>query len=83
MIAVYGAQKGYRFAVTSFFDVIMTWNHGISYGLMRQHNVLGRLVLVRLGTAYFRPVLNAILFLLALRLIWNGVEGVSATYAAL
>ena len=48
MIAVYGAQKGYRFAVTSFFDVIMTWNHGISYGLMRQHIVLGRLVLIGL-----------------------------------
>ena len=48
MIAVYGAEEGYRFSVTSFFDVIMTWNHGISYGLLQQHSVLGRLVLIGL-----------------------------------
>lgn len=35
----------------------------------------GKLMLARAGNIYFRPVLNAILFLLAARLIWIGVEG--------
>lgn len=37
--------------------------------------VAGKQVLVRMGEGYFKPVLNAILFLLASRLIWAGVSG--------
>ena len=37
--------------------------------------MIGKQVLVRMGEGYFRPVLNAILFLLASRLIWAGVSG--------
>lgn len=35
----------------------------------------GKQVLIRAGNYYFRPVLNAILFILAARLIWIGAEG--------
>ena len=34
--------------------------------------VLGRQVLSKLGAAYFRPVLSAVLLLLAARLVWSG-----------
>jgi len=37
--------------------------------------VIGKQVLVRMGEGYFKPVLNAILLVLAARLIWSGVSG--------
>lgn len=37
--------------------------------------VVGRNFLVRAGGHYFKPILNTILFLAALRLIWAGVNG--------
>jgi uncharacterized protein len=35
---------------------------------------IGKQVLVRMGAKYFKPVLNGILFVLALRLIWSGAQ---------
>jgi uncharacterized membrane protein YfcA len=37
--------------------------------------VIGKQILVRMGARYFHPILNAILLLLAARLVWNGLEG--------
>lgn len=37
--------------------------------------VIGKQVLVRMGEGYFKPVLNTILFVLAARLIWSGLNG--------
>lgn len=36
--------------------------------------LIGKQLLVRMGTGYFKPILNTILFVLALRLIWSGTE---------
>jgi signal peptidase II len=33
-------------ALTPFLDVILVWNHGISYGLLQQHSDLGRWLLI-------------------------------------
>lgn len=44
--------------------------------------VVGKQVLVRMGEAYFKPVLNAILLVLAARLLWAGVEGFLSAPAA-
>lgn len=38
---------------------------------------LGKQVLVRLGRAYFLPVLNTVLVLLALQLVWTGLRSVT------
>ncbi|MFZ8925099.1 MAG: sulfite exporter TauE/SafE family protein, partial [Candidatus Puniceispirillaceae bacterium] len=37
--------------------------------------VVGRNFLIRAGGHYFKPILNTILFLAALRLIWAGING--------
>lgn len=41
--------------VTSFFDLTVVWNYGISYGLFQQHSDLGRWVLTafKIGAAIF------------------------------
>lgn len=39
-----GAKSPVR--VTPFLDLILVWNHGISYGLLQQHSVLGRWMLI-------------------------------------
>lgn len=38
--------EGQRIAITSFFDIWLVWNHGISYGLFQQNTELGRWGLV-------------------------------------
>jgi signal peptidase II len=39
------------FAVTSFFELTVVWNRGISYGMFQQHSDLGRWLLVILSIA--------------------------------
>ena len=51
MIAAYGPQEGPRFTVTSFFDVVMVWNPGISYGLLPQGSTTGRILLMTVSLA--------------------------------
>jgi signal peptidase II len=51
MIAAYGPQEGPRFTVTSFFDVVMVWNPGISYGLLPQDGATGRILLMTVSLA--------------------------------
>jgi signal peptidase II len=41
-------EKG-RVAVTSFLDLVMVWNRGISYGLLEQDHDLGRWLLIAVG----------------------------------
>lgn len=41
------AARG-RVALTPFFDLVMVWNYGISYGLLQQEEGLGRWLLVGL-----------------------------------
>lgn len=42
------AEKG-RVAVAPFFDLVMVWNRGVSYGLFQQESALGAWFLILLG----------------------------------
>jgi len=46
IIHVYDLPERGRVAVTPFFDLVMLWNPGISYGLFAQDTELGRTVLI-------------------------------------
>jgi len=51
MLGAYAiAEKG-RVPVTPFFDLVMVWNRGISYGLFSQDGDAGRWFLIALGLA--------------------------------
>ncbi len=45
MLLVYDMPARGRVAVTSFFDLVMVWNPGVSYGLFRQETFGGRMAL--------------------------------------
>jgi signal peptidase II len=40
------ANKLYMLHVTPFFDMVLAWNKGISYGLLPQDSTLGRVALI-------------------------------------
>ena len=42
-------REGDRIEVTPFFDLLMVWNRGISYGLFQQGDGIGRWLLVVIG----------------------------------
>ncbi|MEM7192518.1 MAG: signal peptidase II [Pseudomonadota bacterium] len=46
MLYVYDIAAKAPVAVTPFFDLILVWNKGISYGLLQQHSIAGRMALV-------------------------------------
>lgn len=46
MLYVFDIGSKQPVAVTPFFDLILVWNKGISYGLFQQDGLMGRLALV-------------------------------------
>jgi signal peptidase II len=58
MIEIYRIAERGRVEITPFFDLVMIWNHGISYGLLQQGSASGRLLLM-----VFAVVAVAVLFL--------------------
>jgi signal peptidase II len=58
MIEVYQIGKRGRVALTSYFDVLLTWNHGISYGLFQQNSAMGRMLLI--GFAFIAVTVLAV-----------------------
>lgn len=46
MIYVYNIGAKQKVTLTPFFDLILVWNKGISYGLLPQDGALGRLALI-------------------------------------
>lgn len=46
MLKVFGITTGDIVAVTSFFDLVLVWNKGISYGLFQQESQAGQWVLL-------------------------------------
>ena len=46
MLYVYDIGAKAQVALTPFFDLVLVWNQGISYGLLPQESALGRLGLI-------------------------------------
>lgn len=46
MLEIYRIAERGRVEVTSFFDLVLHWNRGISYGLLQQESTAGWLLLV-------------------------------------
>jgi signal peptidase II len=46
MLEVYRIAERGRVAMTPFFDLVMAWNKGVSYGLFAQHDTTGWLILI-------------------------------------
>jgi signal peptidase II len=51
MLYVYDIGAKGSVAFTSFFDLVLVWNQGISYGLLPQESALGRLGLILFASA--------------------------------
>jgi signal peptidase II len=49
MLEIYRIADRGRVQITSFFDLVMAWNKGVSYGLFAQHSTTGRIVLIALS----------------------------------
>jgi uncharacterized membrane protein YfcA len=63
---------GFAFGSYALLIILM-----IASGLLG--TIAGKHVLVRIGEKYFKPVLSSILIVLAMRLLWSGVEGFLTT----
>lgn len=81
IIHVYELPERGRVAVTPFFDLVMLWNPGISYGLFAQDTDFGRniLIAIALGAALLLTVwmarTNSRLQAVSLALIVGGAVG--------
>ncbi len=51
MLYVYDLDARGTVTLTPFFDLVLVWNHGISYGLLPQEGTLGRLGLIAFALA--------------------------------
>ncbi len=51
MLGPFAIEEKGRVPVTPFFDLVMVWNRGVSYGLFTQYGDAGRLFLIALGLA--------------------------------
>jgi signal peptidase II len=49
MLGPFAIEAKGRVPVTPFFDLVMVWNRGVSYGLLEQESDLGRWLLVAIG----------------------------------
>jgi len=46
MLQVYGIELRGKVEITPFFDLVMAWNKGVSYGLFQAESAGGRVVLI-------------------------------------
>ncbi|MGB5950582.1 MAG: signal peptidase II [Parvibaculum sp.] len=46
MLSVYDLPSRGRVEITSFFDLVMAWNKGVSYGLFQAETLVGRIGLI-------------------------------------
>jgi len=51
MIAIFDGNQKAKITVTPFFDLVLVWNPGISYGLFKQNSDAGRWLLVGFAVA--------------------------------
>jgi signal peptidase II len=81
MLQVYKIGERHKVEITSYFDLVMAWNPGISYGLLRQETAAGRMALAAFALvavafmAVWLAQLAANLPAIALGLIMGGALG--------
>ncbi len=81
MIGVFDAERGQKITVTPFFDLVLVWNRGISYGLLKQESDSGRLALAGfslvaiLALSYWLAHLHTRLSAVSVGLIIGGALG--------
>lgn len=81
ILFVYDLAARGRVEVLPFFDLVMVWNRGISYGLFQQDTAVGRFVLLAISIAACALVVHWLrapqprLQALALGLILGGAAG--------
>ncbi len=51
MLNIWDMRHIRRIPVTGFFDIVLAWNRGVSYGLFAQHSEMGRWLLVAVTLA--------------------------------
>lgn len=51
MLGPFGIQQKGRVPLSSFLDLVMVWNRGVSYGLLTQEGIAGRWLLAGVGIA--------------------------------
>jgi signal peptidase II len=51
MLDIYRIAERGRVEITSYFDLVMAWNKGVSYGLFAQNGTIGRFVLIGVSLA--------------------------------
>lgn len=81
MIYVYDIGTKQPVTLTPFFDLILVWNKGISYGMLQQDGLLGRLalvafaVVVSLALIFWLARINTGLTAVSIGLIVGGAAG--------
>ncbi|MGH6749684.1 MAG: signal peptidase II, partial [Methyloceanibacter sp.] len=81
MLYVYDLGSRGVVTITPFFDLVLVWNQGISYGLLPQEGVFGRLGLIlfalaaSLALAVWLATLTSRLAAVAIGLIIGGAIG--------
>ena len=43
-------QQGYYYEITSFFDLVYSWNYGISFGMFSEHHAYANYVLIAVNS---------------------------------
>jgi signal peptidase II len=51
MLEIYRIAERSPVEITSYFNLLMAWNKGVSYGLFAQHGAMGRFVLIGISLA--------------------------------
>ena len=81
LLFVVGLQEGDQVRVTPFFDLVLVWNKGISYGLFQQNGPFGQWLLLALTAAavvllwIWLARSTSLLMALSLALIIGGAVG--------
>jgi len=81
MIYVYDIGTKQPVTLTPFFDLILVWNKGISYGMLQQDGLMGRLalvafaVVVSLALIFWLARINTALTAVSIGLIVGGAAG--------
>ena len=80
MLDVYDITSRGRVEVTSFFDLVMAWNKGVSYGLFEAETALGVAILAIFALAVS---LGLALWLARVDMKWTAIANIADVWIAL